>query len=336
MGLPRFAAYGTYAWRAGGSGARAALLCLPPAVVDSVVAIPATSLLLLFPNRHLPSPRWKWFARVLGRGSGADFLVILVGPGPIRRGRRAPRGGEPARPGIPAPLPGGRLRLDFVIPIGAVGSLVSLVQRFRRSGASSDCNSGGSSRPRPSWPPPTRPAFLFYRGRMDRRIGDEPRVAQRAPNGVRAVVRVYPDRDRRVDPSDHLFDIDVVINRAVLFGALAVFITVVYVAIVAGVGAVVGGQASPLLSAAAAAVVALAFQPARRRAQRFADRLVYGKRATPYEVLSEFSDRLGNTYANEELLPRMARALGEGTGAARADVWMRVGRGDCDPKPCGR
>ena len=75
----------------------------------------------------------------------------------------------------------------------------------------------------------------------------------------------------------------------------------------------------------AAAVVALAFQPARRRAQRFADRLVYGKRATPYEVLSQFSDRLGNAYANEELLPRMARALAEGTGASRADVWVRVG-----------
>ena len=122
-----------------------------------------------------------------------------------------------------------------------------------------------------------------------------------------------------------LFDIDVVINRAVLFGALAVFITLVYVAIVVGVGALVGSQASPLLSAAAAAIVALAFQPLRRRAQRLADRLVYGKRATPYEVLSEFSERVGQTYANEELLPRMARALGEGTGAARADVWVRVG-----------
>ena len=123
-----------------------------------------------------------------------------------------------------------------------------------------------------------------------------------------------------------MFDIDVVINKAVLFGALAVFITVVYVAIVVGVGALVGSQASPVLSAAAAAVVALAFQPLRRRAQRVADRLVYGKRATPYEVLSEFSERVGQTYASDELLPRMARALGEGTGAARADVWVRVGK----------
>jgi signal transduction histidine kinase len=123
----------------------------------------------------------------------------------------------------------------------------------------------------------------------------------------------------------HLFDIDLVINRALLLAAMVVFITLVYVGIVVGIGALVGSQSTPALSAVAAAVVALAFQPARRRAQRFADRLVYGKRATPYEVLSQFSDRLGNAYANEELLPRMARALAEGTGAARADVWVRVG-----------
>ncbi len=92
-----------------------------------------------------------------------------------------------------------------------------------------------------------------------------------------------------------------------------------------GVGALVGSASSPLLSAAAAAVVAIAFQPARRRAQRFADRLVYGKRATPYEVLSAFSERLAGAYGDEDLLPRMARILGEGTAAERADVWLKEG-----------
>src|SRR5207247_3344446 len=48
-------------------------------------------------------------------------------------------------------------------------------------------------------------------------------------------------------------------------------------------------------------------------------------RATPYEVLSAFSDRVAGTYATEDLLPRMARILGEGTGAERAEVWLRVG-----------
>src|SRR5205807_2420397 len=116
-----------------------------------------------------------------------------------------------------------------------------------------------------------------------------------------------------------------VIKRAVLFGALAIFITAVYVATVVGVGAVVGRRADPVLSAAAAAIVALAFQPVRRRAQRLADRFVYGERASPYEVLSEFSERLGNTYATEDLLPRMAWAVASGSGSERADVWIRVG-----------
>ena len=39
-----------------------------------------------------------------------------------------------------------------------------------------------------------------------------------------------------------------------------------------------------------------------------------------------FSERVGQTYASEDLLPRMARALGEGTSSARADVWVRVGQ----------
>jgi hypothetical protein len=120
-----------------------------------------------------------------------------------------------------------------------------------------------------------------------------------------------------------LFEIEVVVNRALLFGALAVFITAVYVAIVVGVGAMVGSRASPILSALAAAVVALGFLPARRRAQRLADRLVYAERATPCEVLSAFSERLGNVEAVDELLPRIARRLAEGTAAARVDVWLR-------------
>ena len=80
-----------------------------------------------------------------------------------------------------------------------------------------------------------------------------------------------------------------------------------------------------LLSIAATAIVALAFQPLRERARRLADRVVYGKRATPYEVLSEFSERMAGSYSTEDVLPRMARILGEGTGATRTEVWLRVG-----------
>ncbi|MFL5799336.1 MAG: histidine kinase [Actinomycetota bacterium] len=124
-----------------------------------------------------------------------------------------------------------------------------------------------------------------------------------------------------------LYDIDVVINKTIVYGALAGFITGVYVAIVVGVGSLVGktGRPNVPLSILATAVVAVAFQPVRERVQHLANRLVYGVRATPYEVLSEFSERMAGTYAAEELLPRMARTLAEGTGAERAEVWLRVG-----------
>jgi signal transduction histidine kinase len=52
---------------------------------------------------------------------------------------------------------------------------------------------------------------------------------------------------------------------------------------------------------------------------------VYGKRATPYEVLSEFGHRMAGTYAAEDVLPRMARILAEGTGAKEARVLLKVG-----------
>jgi signal transduction histidine kinase len=123
-----------------------------------------------------------------------------------------------------------------------------------------------------------------------------------------------------------LYDLDVVIRKTVVFGLLAAFVTAVYVLVVGGVGALVGSHSSTFLSFAAAALLAVAFQPARERVRRFADRLIYGDRATPYEVLAEFSDRMAETYATEDVLPRMAEILRNGTGATSARVWLRVGQ----------
>jgi signal transduction histidine kinase len=125
-----------------------------------------------------------------------------------------------------------------------------------------------------------------------------------------------------------LYDIDLVISRTLVYGSLAVFITAVYVGIAVGVGALIGGGGRPnlALSIVATAIVALGFQPVRERVQRVANRLVYGERATPYEVLSQFSERVAESYAVDDVMPRMARVLAEGTGAQRADVWLRNGQ----------
>ena len=124
-----------------------------------------------------------------------------------------------------------------------------------------------------------------------------------------------------------LYDIDIVINKTLLFGAMAAFITAVYVGIVVGIGNLVGTSGRPNLglSILATALVAVVFEPVREGVQRVANRLVYGKRASPYEVLSHFSQRVADVYSTEDVLPQMARVLGEGTGATRADVWIRLG-----------
>jgi signal transduction histidine kinase len=122
-----------------------------------------------------------------------------------------------------------------------------------------------------------------------------------------------------------LYDLDIVIKKTVVFAVLAAFVTLVFVAVVVGIGTLVTGAGNSVVTLIATAIVAVAFQPLRTRARRFADRVVYGKRATPYEVLSEFSDRVATSYSTEEVLPRMAQILGEGLGARKAGVWLRVG-----------
>ena len=105
---------------------------------------------------------------------------------------------------------------------------------------------------------------------------------------------------------------------------VAVFITAVYLLVVIGVGSLIGYASNPVLSAIAAAIIALAFQPARRWAQRLANRFVYGRRSTPYEVLSQLSSRFANAYSLDDALPRLAHVSADAVGAERATVWLRA------------
>jgi len=121
-----------------------------------------------------------------------------------------------------------------------------------------------------------------------------------------------------------LWDIDRIVSRTLVYGTLAAFVSAVYIGVVVGVGNLIGTQQhNLLLSLAATGAVALAFQPVRDRVQRLANRLVYGTRATPYEVLSSFS-RLAESFASEDVLSRTAQILSEGSGAT-AIVWLKVG-----------
>jgi signal transduction histidine kinase len=122
----------------------------------------------------------------------------------------------------------------------------------------------------------------------------------------------------------HMFDVDVVVSRTVVYGLLGLFITAVYVLVVVGIPTFLFGLGIPesFLGLSAAAFVAILFQPVRRWLQRIADRVVYGRRASPYEVLSQFSRRLAAT--DEKLLDQVAESLAAGTAAHSAAVWVRA------------
>ena len=114
-----------------------------------------------------------------------------------------------------------------------------------------------------------------------------------------------------------LYDIDVIISRAVVYGLLSAAFTGVYVGIVLGIGTFVGHQGGPVLTIAAAVTIALLFQPLRRRAQLFANRLVYGKRATPYQALSDFAGDMAGQLDLAEAVDRMVSVLAGATGPTR-------------------
>jgi len=123
-----------------------------------------------------------------------------------------------------------------------------------------------------------------------------------------------------------LYDIDLLITRTVVYGLLTALVTAVYLVIVVGVGTLIGsrGNQDLFLPIVATAVIAVAFQPARERSRRLANRLVYGERATPYEVLSEFSRGMAGASTDDSLL-QMARLVVEATGAEQVTVWLRLG-----------
>ncbi|MDZ4828492.1 MAG: hypothetical protein SGJ13_18790 [Actinomycetota bacterium] len=117
-----------------------------------------------------------------------------------------------------------------------------------------------------------------------------------------------------------LWDIDVLISRTLLSVGLAAFIGLVYVTFVVVLGHGIGGAGSAGLKILATAIAAFAFEPVRERLSRFADRLVYGERATPYEVMAEASDRLAGAISVEEILPRIAEATVKGVGGVAGQV----------------
>ncbi len=268
---------------------------------------------LLAPDGHLPSPRWRWAVWVTGIGLVLHTLgTLTTPPGDFVYGQR-----DSTR-AITAPLLTGGWML---VAVGLLASAVSLVVRLRRS--------RDDVRRQLLWI--ASAAALLAVGvaailAVPRVTGVEGtwlaalplRVAQVA---VPLCVAVAVLRHR-------LLEIDMIVNRAVVLALATLMVAVGYVLVVVTVGlAVDGGTSGFWPSLLATAVVALAFQPLRSRVVRIADRLAFGTAAAPYEALTDFSRRLGNSPDPSTLLPAVAEAAARAVDAIQAVVVLQVDAG---------
>jgi hypothetical protein len=104
-----------------------------------------------------------------------------------------------------------------------------------------------------------------------------------------------------------LFDIDLIINRTLVYGILTVCVVGLYVLVVGSLGALFGTSGNLLISLVATGLIAVLFQPLRAFLQRGVNRLLYGQRDEPYTVITQLSQRLEVTLASEAVLSPLWR-----------------------------
>ncbi len=288
-------------------------------------------LFLLYPDGHPPSERWRWAAAGLVGGTGLALLGFMVRPGPYNNWigdgilYENPFGID----GLVTIAPNVILVGTVIALLSAASTVVAVRQRFKRA--------VGEERQQMRWLMyvASLAGFFFV---MQWVVGlgaelffrDEDAPVFEALFALTAftIVLGVPAAYLVAIFRHGLWDLDVVVKKTLQYGLLAAGFTavlgLVLVAVPTAVLGVGGGLTDPV-PVAIGAILAVGFMLIRTRARRWANRVVYGKRATPYEVLSEFGERVGETYSTEDVLPRMVQLLGEASGARTARVWLRIG-----------
>jgi signal transduction histidine kinase len=296
------------------------------AVISNTLWLPMFTavilLVLLYPSGQVPGPRWRFLPKAIIGLSALALVAGILYPGPLDLDLAVrienPIGVDRLEPVINVAAGIGWIGLLVTAPL----SIVALVLRYRRS--------KGEERQQLRW-------LAYIAGTtavvavsgivtatvMGDSFGGSPLATIFGIAGFGLVGICLPIGMGVAVLRYRLYDLDLVVKKTVLYVTVAALLSASFVAIAVLIGWLAGRTETGALVAAVA--VGLAFWPAVRLARRLADRIVYGTRATPYEVLAEFSDRVGASYGSEDVLPRMAQILRDAVGAAEAIVWLRVG-----------
>ena len=256
---------------------------------------------LLFPDGRLPGPRWWVVAWAGAVGIAAATAAFTFSPGPLDDAI----GGFPnPYPLLPDPAAAALAVVGFPLTLASVAAAgTAMVRRMRRA--------RGAEREQLKWiayaAVVVAVAFACHLALSVSGLAD--RVPWYWVLWGAALCGV-PVAAGLAILRRGLFDIDLLINRTLVYAALTALVAGGYVALVAGSNALLG-QGGFARTLAATAAVAIAFHPLHERVQRGVNRLLYGERDDPYAVVSRLGRQLEGTLAPQDVLPAIVGTLTE-------------------------
>ncbi len=121
-----------------------------------------------------------------------------------------------------------------------------------------------------------------------------------------------------------LWEIDIVVNRTLVYLSLSTCILVLYVLVVFGMNALFQAYNNLFVSLLATVLVAVMIQPLRLRLQRGVNRLMFGDRTDPYRALADLGKRLEESLSADDLLPTIVKSVAQALRLPYAAiVWER-------------
>jgi len=278
------------------------------------VLVPATVLLLLFPDGQLVSRRWRFVARC----AIAGIILGLLTGGATEPLQDYPTVNNPFA--IDSSVLGPLTGLGFLLMIvGIAGSAASLVVRYRHA--------GHPEREQIKWLATagavvavTFPLMIALYEVLPDRVADI---------GIMLSVLGLPAAAGVAILRYRLYDIDVVINRTLVYGALTATLALTYLGSVLVLQLALSGitEGSGLAVAASTLAVAALFRPARARIQEGVDHRFFRRKYHAQQTLEAFAGRLRDEVDLRKLNSELSSVVRETLQPAHVSLWLRTPKG---------
>jgi len=268
------------------------------------VLLPTIFVFLLFPDGRLISPRWRIVFWSAALGLAGNHIAVAIYQGPLPNSTieviREIIAGSTGVLNIVIEL------TQLLLWIGILGSLAAFAIRTRRS--------RGFERQQMkwlgyalgltllSWVIGSIISYLWADNRLVTYLRDA--ISNLALLGIAVATGIAILRYR-------LYDIDVVINRTLVYGALTASVVLIYVLLVGGLGTFFQAQGNLIIALLATGMVAVLFQPLRERLQHGVNQLIYGDRDDPIEALSRLGRQMEVALPSNQVLPALVETIAQ-------------------------